>query len=136
MGDDRRDGWVEAESAAGAPAEEPEDETPSTETGRTKASVSASAKIVEVPNLSGVLDGLKEIGRRGMEIKRFKGLGEMDAEQLWETTMDLSKRVMMRVTWDMASDADSLFSILMGEEVEPRRRFIEEHALEVRNLDV
>jgi DNA gyrase subunit B len=127
---------VETESAAGAPAEEPEDETPSTETGRTKASVSASAKIVEVPNLSGVLDGLKEIGRRGMEIKRFKGLGEMDAEQLWETTMDLSKRVMMRVTWDMASDADSLFSILMGEEVEPRRRFIEEHALEVRNLDV
>ena len=60
----------------------------------------------------------------------------MDAAQLWDTTMDPSKRTLVRVTWDMASDADSLFTILMGEEVEPRRRFIEEHALEVKNLDV
>jgi DNA gyrase subunit B len=95
-----------------------------------------TGRVVDVPNLSGILDGLMEIGRRGLEVKRFKGLGEMDAEQLWETTMDISKRVLLRVTWDMASEADALFSILMGEEVEPRRRFIEEHALEVRNLDV
>jgi DNA gyrase subunit B len=60
----------------------------------------------------------------------------MDAEQLWDTTMDPKKRVLLKVTWDMASDADSLFSILMGEEVEPRRKFIEEHALDVKNLDV
>lgn len=60
----------------------------------------------------------------------------MDAEQLWDTTMDASQRVLVRVTWDMASDADLLFTILMGEEVEPRRKFIEEHALEVKNLDV
>ncbi|MCC6676747.1 MAG: DNA gyrase subunit B [Phycisphaerales bacterium] len=92
--------------------------------------------IVEAENLQAILPGLHEIGRRGLEIKRFKGLGEMDAEQLWETTMDPTRRALLRVTWDMASDADSLFSILMGEEVEPRRRFIEDHALEVKNLDV
>ncbi len=95
-----------------------------------------SDKVVEAANLASILGALHEIGRRGMEIKRFKGLGEMDAEQLWDTTMDPTRRVLVRVNWDMASDADSLFSILMGEEVEPRRRFIEEHALEVKNLDV
>ena len=83
-----------------------------------------------------MLPALHEIGRRGMEIKRFMGLGEMDAEQLWDTTMDVDKRVFMRVTWDMAGEADGLFSVLMGEEVEPRRKFIERHALEVKNLDV
>ncbi|MFN9972741.1 MAG: DNA topoisomerase IV subunit B, partial [Phycisphaerae bacterium] len=79
---------------------------------------------------------LQDLGRRGLEIKRFKGLGEMDSEQLWETTMEASKRVLLRVNWDMARNADAMFSVLMGEEVEPRRKFIEEHALEVKNLDV
>ncbi|MBC7835003.1 MAG: hypothetical protein H7Y88_07870 [Phycisphaerales bacterium] len=60
----------------------------------------------------------------------------MDAEQLWETTMDPTRRVLMRVAWDGAAEADTLFSILMGENVEHRRRFIEDHALEVKNLDV
>jgi DNA gyrase subunit B len=92
--------------------------------------------VVECPGVSSILDGLEQIGRRGLVIQRFKGLGEMDAEQLWETTMDPARRTLLRVTWDVASEADSLFSILMGEEVEPRRRFIEDHALEVRNLDV
>jgi DNA gyrase subunit B len=105
------------------------------DTART-AAPSKTDKVVDAPNLSAILTGLHEIGRRGMEIKRFKGLGEMDAEQLWETTMDPTRRVLVRVNWDMASDADSLFSILMGEEVEPRRKFIEDHALEVKNLDV
>jgi DNA gyrase subunit B len=95
-----------------------------------------STPFVECPNLPSILAGLREIGRRGMEIKRFKGLGEMDAEQLWETTMDPARRTLLRVTWDMGSNADALFSVLMGEEVEPRRKFIEDHALEVRNLDV
>ncbi|MFM8641341.1 MAG: hypothetical protein ACKOEP_00690, partial [Phycisphaerales bacterium] len=72
----------------------------------------------------------------GIEIKRFKGLGEMDASQLWETTMDPAKRTLLRVTWDAASEADALFSILMGENVEQRRSYIEKHALEVKNLDV
>ncbi|MBX3321818.1 MAG: DNA gyrase subunit B [Phycisphaeraceae bacterium] len=93
-------------------------------------------RVVEAANLPEILRTLHDIGRRGMEIKRFKGLGEMDAEQLWETTMDVSRRTLLRVTWEQAGDADSLFSILMGKLVEPRRKFIEDHALEVKNLDV
>ncbi|QQS08391.1 MAG: DNA gyrase subunit B [Phycisphaerales bacterium] len=91
---------------------------------------------VECPNLSSVLDGLREIGGRGLRVKRFKGLGEMDAAELWTTTMDPSTRTLLRVSWDVASGADQLFSVLMGEAVEPRRRFIEDHALEAKNLDV
>ena len=100
------------------------------------ASGSGNARVIEAPNLAEILTALDRLGRRGLEIKRFKGLGEMDAEQLWETTMDASKRVLLRVTWEQASNAEQLFSILMGEAVEPRRKFIEEHALEVKNLDV
>jgi len=101
------------------------------------ASTTASnSKIVEAENIPAILGALHEIGRRGMEIKRFKGLGEMDALQLWETTMDHEVRSMFRVQWDQAGDADNLFSLLMGEHVEPRRKYIEDHALEVKNLDV
>tara|TARA_R110002072_G_scaffold150953_5_gene299877 strand:+ start:2187 stop:4862 length:2676 start_codon:yes stop_codon:yes gene_type:complete len=97
---------------------------------------SATSKIVEAENIPDILRALHEIGRRGMEIKRFKGLGEMDAIQLWETTMDHDVRSMFRVQWDQAGEADNLFSLLMGEHVEPRRKYIEDHALEVKNLDI
>ncbi len=111
--------------------------TPDDEDGDTAAPMaSATARVVEAANLPAILEALHEIGRRGMEIKRFKGLGEMDAEQLWETTMDPDARVLMRVRWEQAGEADGLFSLLMGEQVEPRRKFIEDHALEVKNLDV
>ena len=93
-------------------------------------------KRIEVQNIDSILDAVMESGRQGMETKRFKGLGEMDADQLWETTMDPSNRVLLRVTWDAASEAERLFSVLMGEDVEPRRKYIEDHALEVKNLDV
>ncbi len=92
--------------------------------------------VTPVVNLRDMLTAIHEESKRGMDIKRFKGLGEMDAEQLWDTTMNPDNRVLLRVTWDQASEADLLFSVLMGEEVEPRRRYIEEHALEVKNLDV
>jgi len=95
-----------------------------------------SQRVYEAPNLPSIVTALNDIGRRGLEVKRFKGLGEMDAEQLWETTMDPDKRTLLRVTWEQASQAEELFSVLMGEQVEPRRRFIEDHALEVKNLDV
>ncbi|MBM4099487.1 MAG: DNA gyrase subunit B [Planctomycetes bacterium] len=90
----------------------------------------------EAPNVPSILRTLHEVGRRGIEVKRFKGLGEMEAEQLWETTMDPARRTLLRVSWDAASEADALFSILMGENVEQRRNYIEKHALEVKNLDV
>jgi len=91
---------------------------------------------IPIVDLRTIVPGVLEAGKHGMEIKRFKGLGEMDAEQLWTTTMDPQSRVLLRVTWDDASQAEQLFSILMGEEVEPRRKYIEDHALEVKNLDV
>ncbi|RMH23556.1 MAG: DNA gyrase subunit B [Planctomycetota bacterium] len=95
-----------------------------------------SARVVEAPGVQDILPALHELGRRGMEIKRFKGLGEMNPAELWDTTMDPTKRTLLRVQWDDAGAADALFSTLMGENVEQRRRYIEDHALEVKTVDV
>jgi DNA gyrase subunit B len=97
-----------------------------------------NAKVHPVFSLPGILDKVMEIGKRGMEIKRFKGLGEMNAKQLFETTMDPNKRTLLRIQLDEsnAQEAERIFTILMGDVVEPRKHFIEENALNVRNLDV
>lgn len=90
----------------------------------------------EVAGVGQILNEICRIGRTGITIKRFKGLGEMNADELWETTLDPARRTLLRVTLEEAGEAERLFSILMGEDVERRRQFIEEHALEVKNLDV
>ncbi len=82
-----------------------------------------------------LVGALKKNGEKGQEIRRYKGLGEMNAEELWSTTLDPARRSLMRVTVENAAAADEMFRVLMGEHVEPRRDFIEKHALEVRNLD-
>lgn len=86
--------------------------------------------------LKEVVDFMRENGRKGMEIQRYKGLGEMNADQLWETTMDPDKRTLIKVTIPDVVAADHMFTMLMGEDVPPRRAFIEQHALSVKNLDV
>ncbi|GAB4139617.1 MAG: DNA gyrase subunit B [Planctomycetaceae bacterium] len=79
---------------------------------------------------------LRKMGEKGLKLTRFKGLGEMDSDELWETSMDPEKRQLLQVTMTDAAAADEMFRVLMGDHVEPRREFIEKHALDVKNLDV
>lgn len=93
-------------------------------------------RTIPIGTLRELIDAVKLNGRKGVEVQRYKGLGEMNADQLWETTMNPATRTLIRVTLPDAMAADRMFSMLMGEEVEPRRLFIEQHALSVKNLDV
>jgi DNA gyrase subunit B len=102
----------------------------------TKYALVNEDKTVDVAGVGRLLDEVLGLGKHGIEVKRFKGLGEMNAEELWETTLDRSKRTLLRVTLEEAGEAERLFTVLMGEDVERRRQFIEDHALEVKNLDV
>ncbi len=83
-----------------------------------------------------ILSSIKEVGRRGLSVKRFKGLGEMNPKELFETTMNPARRKLLRIDLTDAVEAEEMFTKLMGEEVEPRRQFIEDNALNVRNLDI
>lgn len=91
---------------------------------------------VRLTSLRELLPQLRDLGERGMKVTRFKGLGEMDAEELWDTTMDPNVRTLLKVSMQDAAAADEMFRVLMGDAVEPRREFIEKHALDVKDLDV
>jgi len=92
-------------------------------------------KITTLENLEQLFEFVMAESKKGINIQRYKGLGEMNADQLWETTMNPEKRIMLRVDIEDAEKADEIFTLLMGEEVEPRRNFIQKHALEVSSLD-
>jgi DNA gyrase/topoisomerase IV subunit B len=87
-------------------------------------------------SLQEILAYIKEAATQGMHIQRYKGLGEMNPQQLWDTTMDPEKRTTLRVALEDAVEADKIFTVLMGDQVEPRREFIENYAHQVKNLDV
>ena len=91
---------------------------------------------IQIHSISEILQTIKEVGKQGIQIKRFKGLGEMNAKELFSTTMDPKNRKFLRVEVDDLAEAEEMFTRLMGEEVEPRRQFIQDNALNVRNLDV
>ena len=96
--------------------------------------VQGEERVVEgSPNLLALV---LEVGRKGLTIQRYKGLGEMNPDQLWETTMDPASRSLLQVTIEDVVNTDEIFTVLMGDQVEPRKQFIQRHALEVRNLDV
>ena len=91
---------------------------------------------LDLGSLEDVLTHVRKAGQKGVDVQRYKGLGEMNHDELWATTMDPARRTLLRVQMADGAEADRLFSLLMGESVEPRRQFVEQHALEVRNLDV
>jgi DNA gyrase subunit B len=137
-----RTGPVEIRVVAAARVEEEPDEAvagvdPEDGGGPAVAKVAVAARgPVHITSLDQFVDHFIALGRKGVAINRYKGLGEMNPDTLWETTMNPEKRTLLQVRAEDHTEADSMFTTLMGDQVEPRRRFIEDNALDVRNLDI
>jgi DNA gyrase subunit B len=112
------------------------DETDAAGDGEAAKPAKAKAADVKLGSLDELIDYFISAGKKGIAINRYKGLGEMNPEQLWETTMDPSVRRLLQVRAEDHTEADLMFTTLMGDQVEPRRKFIEDNALDVKNLDV
>ena len=106
------------------------------ETYRQPATFVAKDREIRITGPIGLVEAVMEIGRKGLDIQRYKGLGEMNPEQLWETTLDPNVRTLLQVKVSHVDEAEEVFSTLMGDLVEPRRDFIQANALNVANLDV
>ena len=110
-----------------------QENTPNRVPGRADDGGAAGTRVTRPSEL---LDAVLGIGKKGLAVQRYKGLGEMNAEQLWETTLDPENRALLQVEIEQADVADEIFTKLMGDVVEPRREFIQDNALDVANLDV
>jgi DNA gyrase subunit B len=126
------------EYAKAAEAEEPEADAPAAETAaaKPKKAKRVAADPVTKQSAREVFEYVIEQGRREYDVQRYKGLGEMTSVQLWETTMDPDRRTLLSVKLEDIAETESIFSTLMGEDVEARRKFIEDNALDVKNLDI
>ena len=98
--------------------------------------VRLGGQVREFSSLDDLLEAVLAHSRKGISIQRYKGLGEMNPQQLWETTMDPERRILLQVNIDDSVQADQVFTVLMGDQVEPRKEFIVRHALEARNIDI
>jgi DNA gyrase subunit B len=122
--------------AGAAEATEPEAAETDEELGDAESEDAPVVRDGAITRPTELLDAVLAAGRKGLSISRYKGLGEMNAEQLWETTLDPDNRALLQVKVEDADVTDEIFSRLMGDVVEPRREFIQENALSVANLDV
>jgi DNA gyrase subunit B len=126
-----------AEEASEEGAETEESATAPKKTAKPVARKKATdMEVVEKTNARDLFEYIKEAGSRGYEKTRYKGLGEMNSEQLWQTTMDPERRTLLSVKLEDIAECEVIFSTLMGEDVEARRKFIEDNALDVKNLDI
>jgi DNA gyrase subunit B len=129
-----------AASNAGEAADEESAETAEEKAEKKSAKAApkrkAEVELVEKLNARDLFEYVKKEGSRGYDVQRYKGLGEMTAPQLWETTMDPERRTLLSVKLEDIAECETIFTTLMGEDVEARRKFIEDNALDVKNLDI